>query len=607
MKMLNLKKSMFVSFAAVTLLGAVACSESDDKGLTGAFSKIEVKDFSISVAQGDSAILFYAANDWTATLSNSSWISIEESTKVGTKGDSKVILRWKEHTGIKERATELTIAVANENPVRVKITQLPNKPILLIDQEESQLVVDRKGANGRGLFTDTLTVNSNIKWTIKEKPSWIEYNILDNKEPQEGVPTTIRMVLVGSSALFDKAEMAGEIVLGAAASEEMNQSLSVKAVSEMVVLASDSESDNTPISKIVMARSGSAGDRFVAQLVVSANTGWELENVPAWAEASASNNEIEYGKYLITKKVISIVMKDGSLDTDQLTQTVRFHDSKTGLQQEVEIVFPGTGDNYFESRLTLPLDFSFDATAFLPDWTEIPGAVLSFDFDMISVGDYNTIEDAPFQFFFLEANNGFYYKKEVYWANVYMAEVPTTRAPLTTKRLTLAVNDRNMGMEENKTETRQAYMVIAPKNVRFEDLFEPGTEDLKESYAGTYISQRGIAMADPETDIPNVVPFEKAGGEQYFTMSGITNLSLYIRDFSKPEDAWDAWVLFSAEHWVSYKAESDDSGYPAYLTLAAAENTTNKKREYLVRLTEFREATQEEVIVKEFTISQLGE
>lgn len=607
MKMLNLKKSMFVSFAAVTLLGAVACSESDDKGLTGAFSKIEVKDFSISVAQGDSAILFYAANDWTATLSSSSWISIDESTKVGTKGDSKVILRWKEHTGIKERATELTIAVANENPVRVKITQLPNKPILLIDQEESQLVVDRKGANGRGLFTDTLTVNSNIKWTIKEKPSWIEYNILDNKEPQEGVPTTIRMVLVGSSALFNTAEMTGAIVLGAPASEEMNQSLSIKAVSEMTVVASASETDNTPVSRIVMERSGSAGGRFSAQMVVKANTGWALENVPAWADASALNNDKEYGEYLKTQKVVSIIMKDGSLDTDQLTHTVRFRDEKTGLQQDVEIVFPGTGNDFFEARLAFPVDFSFDATAFTPDWTEIPDAVLSFDFDMVSAGDYNTIEEAPFQFFFLEANNGFYYKNEVYWANVYMAEEPTTRAALITKRLMLTVNDRNMGMEENKIETRQAYMVIAPKSVSFEDLFKAGTEDLKEEYAGTFISQKGIALADPETDIPNVVPFEKAGGEQFFTMSGITMPSLYVRDFSKPEDAWDAWVLLSSDHWMSYTIESDESGYPAYLTLSTPENTTNKKREYLVRLTEFREATQEEIIVKEFTVSQLGE
>ncbi|MEG1586568.1 MAG: hypothetical protein RR346_06815 [Bacteroidales bacterium] len=607
MKMLNLKKSMFVSFAAVTLLGAVACSESDDKNLTAIPSKIEIEDFSISVAQGDSTLQFYAADNWTATLSTTSWIEIDPMTKVGGKGDSKVILKWKESTGIKERSTELTISVANENPVRIKITQLPNKPVLILDREESVLKIDKNGAKGRGLFTDTMTINSNIKWTVKEKPSWIEYTFVDGKESQDGVPTTVRVVLSGSSDMFDKEVMADHVVFGAVAADDNNQSVSVKAVSEMVVVASASESDNTPISKIVMKQSGSAGGRFVAQVVVKTNTGWILENIPEWAEASALNNATEYGKYLITQKPVSIVMKDESLDTDKMAQTVIFRDEKTGLRQEVEIIFPGTGNDYFESKLALPLDFSFHASRFNPDWSENPEAILSFDFDMVSAKDYQTIEEAPFNIYFLKSQNGFLYKEEVYWANVDFAENQLARTALNVKRLTLFVSDRNMGMEENKIESRQAYMVVAPKNVSFDDLFIPGTEDLKEEYPGTLIAQSGIALVDPETDIPDVVSFEKEGGEQFFTMTAITQYSFVVRDFSKPADAWDAWTEFPTNDWISYEVENDDQGNAAYLTFKAAPNETNKKREYLVRLTEYRTATEEEFIVKEFTVSQLGE
>lgn len=593
MKMQNFTKTLFFSFATAALLSAVGCS-SDDEVLKEN-SKIEIKNFDVNVAEGDSVLNFFAANNWSATLSTTSWIEIDPMTKVGAKGESKIILKWKASTSIKERIADLTIAVEGETPVVIRITQLPNAPYIAIDKTESLLQVNRKAANGRGLFCDTLTVKSNIKWTVKDYAGWIDYEVLGATEPQEGVVTNIQVVLKGKPAAFDAAEMNGNVVIGKLADAANDNTVAVKAISELAVVEMDSD---LPLTKIVLERSAALGNNFGGRMIVTANTSWSLQNMPSWIVASAVDNSSEYASSLISRKMIAFVVNENDLDTESKSHTILVKDSKTGVSSEVELFFPGTGDNFFESKLAFTPDFKFDPSNYTPDWSPVDGAVLSWDFNMISAQDFTSLDNAPFKFYFVHLQNGMWpVRMEAEWAWVEMAQAQT-RAALNKKPMTLVVNDRNMRYDplNDQYQERSAYMIVAPATVSFDDLFEGDSDDLKEEYmsVATMVIQKGITLPAPDTNMPEYFRF---GGE------GGVSVTYEVSNFDKVSTFVDGESLLP-DFWAGVEFDRDDMGVPMNIRIKTLPNETGKERTCKLVFMNFIEATQTEEHVITVTVTQ---
>lgn len=596
MSQLIFKKIMFVSFATVALLSAGACSESDDNNITELPSKIEVVDFSVATTKGDSTLTFYAANNWSATLSTTSWISIDPSTKLGSKGNAEIKLLWKESTSLKERSADLTIAVENETPVKIRITQFSNQPSLVIDQESSVLKVDTKGNDGHGLFVDTLVVNSNFGWEVKQKPSWLDYSFLD-KESQEGVLTEVTLILTGRHAEFNAPQMSGNLVLGAPNSDTFDQTIPVTAKS--VLFAYHSEADQTEVSKLILAPLGSAGNRFAATMLVHSTGLWKVQDVPEWLTISAADNMIEYQKNLLSTKNITVLIDRENLDTDANEATIKIVNEKTGQSSDIEVVFPGTGNDYYETVISLGKDFSFDATRRTEDYMPVPNAVLERDFEIISAQSYGSVAEAPFQFFFVKSYKGFTYKEEVSWVGADL-KVSQARTPMKRRAFELYVNDRRDDwMDNNKAEERQAYMVTTPRGVAFDDLFVEGTENLKEEYIekAIFIAQKGLPIAKPETNLPETIAFVAEGGEtEWFTASNFNMVSFMINKEIIPDDAW-----------IRVELDSDEMGNVNGVMLKAKPNTTGKDRSYTIEVLNYVEATDSEELVMTITVTQSAE
>lgn len=583
MKMQNFTKTLFFSFATVALLSAVSCSSDDD--VVSENSKIEINNFEVAVAEGDSVLSFYAASNWSATLSTTSWIEIDEMTKVGSKGNSKVILKWKASTSIKERIADLTIAVDGETPVVIRITQLPNAPFVKIDKEESILNIDKKAANGRGQFRDTLTIQSNIKWAVKEQSNWIEYEVLGNIEPQEGVPTSIQMVLKGKPAAFDAAEMEGVLVVGKASETNLDNTVAVKAFSTLSV---ESAVDGTPLTQIVLNRAVEAGNQFIGRMVVKANTSWRILNAPSWVHVSATDNATEYAASLITNKTVAFTVNDEDLDTESLKQQIIVIDEKTGLESEVELYFPGTGNDFFESKLEFTPDFKFDAS----DRT--------WNFNMLSAQDYTSLETAPFKFYFVHMIKGMWpSRNEADWAWVELNDMPA-RAALNTKSMTLMVSDRNMMFDElnDKFEERSAYMIVVPNSVSFDDLFIGDTDDLKEEYLSTasMIIQKGVTLPKPDTNMPEYLSFGVEGGtSDTYEVSNFDKVSTYVDN-----------NVIDPNFWVKVEFDYDESS-PSGIRLKTQPNKTGKERTCKLVFVNYVEANDSEEHVITVTVNQKAE
>ncbi len=591
MKNQNITKKLFYSFATASLLCLAACS-SDDEPTVKETSKIEIKDFAVKVAAGDTTLNFTASGNWRAALSSTSWIQIDPMTKAGSKGDAKIILNWNAHTGITPRSAELSISVENEAPVVILITQLPNEPIVVVNKTESLLNINPKADDGRGAFCDTLTIQSNVKWSVKEQPKWVDYEVIGTTEPQEGVPTTIQLVVKGKPAAFNAPVMKGNFILGKSGEASLDHTVELQTVSELNVFSAENEEQ--PLSKVILRSSPEAGGRFVGRMVVKANTAWSILDMPEWAATISTDNSAEYANKLITRKTVSFELKEDFLDTEGFNQTIRIRDEKTGLQSDVELVFEGTGNDYFESKLAFPPDFIFDASVYTPSFDYVEGAILDMDFDMVSARDYNTLEEAPFEFFFLHTNEIVIFQQQVYWAGVEMAPAQT-RAALNTKKLTLYVNDRQMDFsDENKNVQRSAYMVVAPKGTLFDDLFDPATGELKNEFflSSRLVRQKPVAKELPEADIPSEVNFAKEGGKQTFGVKNFDMIAFKI-------DGNDAGAL---GNWISF--EFDDMSNITEVSVIAQPNTSGKKRSSLIEIMYFDLATSEESVIYSFKVNQ---
>lgn len=574
-----------IRFFLVLFLGFfTACSETE---VIKEPSVIDTKSLTFESNQIDEHIVtFFAGSDWTASLSNTSWIQIDPTTKVGPKGEAKVILSCRANDGTKERTSVLTLKVENEEPYQIKITQVPQGSYLIIDTEQVVFEVDPLLNNKKGAFVAQLNVLSNSKWAIRALPEWVSYVAGDDKESIDGIQTSINLIFRADPSLFDAAQMNGVIEI-----ENLSQP------GELKVIPMQATSDFRTINSLgeesasfLMSRSAAAGNKFMVTMSIESNTFWTIntDNLPEWLSIPVSDNEKEYATSLQTSKTINLFFNDSLIDTDKLETEIIVENIALGIKKPVQIIFPGTGLDYFECTLRIPNEFEFSASRWDSNWNPIPGAVMEMEFSMLSGLDYTGLHNAPFKFFFIKGQNGFTMKEEIHWAGIdYVGKSEqATYALLNKHEFVLYVQD-------NFEERREGYLIVAGKDVTFEDLFIDGTEDLKPEYddVKTHFAQLGAPSGDFDCEIQdNYVAFTKEGDIQLFEI------------FSSPEMVS---ADFGFSEWLSINFVRADGKF--YLEVKAKPNMTGEVRFQEVNIMQFIPSDESEEVIYTFFVEQAGE
>lgn len=577
--------NLFLAMLMALNIFFFGCSK--DETVTKEPSKIDTSDIMLAIESGSKSFSFVAADDWTASLSTSSWIKIDPMTKAGSKGESVVKLEWTVNTSIKERVTDLTIAVRDENPVKIRITQMPEQAMVTVSKSEINMIVNPEAANGKGQFVDTVNVKSNIKWIVKDLPNWIEYSTVDNKEPQEGVPTDIQLVLSANPKYFAQTEMITSLKIGKSGSADVDATLNAKAITEMKAL----DTDKKPLSSLVIRKSVAANNKFVASFHLVANTSWKLKSAPEWVEVSHTNNNTQYAMNLHSDIVVWLTMSNANLDTDPKSGKVVFVDEKTNTELSLDLTFEGIGADFFEYEIDHNPDQLFDATKFDENWNPIPGAVLAKELIMFTSKDYTSLNEAPFKAHFVHSNNGIATQQEALWLGLDFPMDPFNgRSPLVSKKLELFVQDR-MNDYGDKFNPRYAFMIITPASVSFDDMFEYG--QLKSEYrdASVMIGQHAMPRPPFTTDIPEVVRFKAVitdkDAQIFHVLSGPEELGSRVEDSS----------------WLT--VDFDTKGGGVKIIVKPETNTTGKARTQTATITEW--VGEEQITVCEFSVFQAAE
>ena len=576
----NLKYAFILFFTAF-----IACSETE---VIKEPSVVEISPITLeATSQGEQIIKFYAASDWTASLSNTSWIEIDPMTKVGSKGDAEIKLKWNENNGVKERISDLTLVIQDEEPRIVRITQLPKGPYVIAESNQLELVVNPALANGRGAFVSELTILSNVKWEIKSLPEWITYTTENDKLPVEGIQTEIKLLLQANPAKFNASVMTEKLILGNGANTDSDLEVEVKVVSSIITNNTAGQATN----QIVLERSAAAANRYVGEMIVESNTSWTIDtqSLPAWLTIPVADNGKEYSTSLLTNKTVKVFFNEDLIDTDRLETEILVTNSDLNLAQKVTIVFPGTGLDYYESLLYIPSEFEFSASKWDANWQPVPDAVMDMNFSMLSGSDYTGMHDAPFKFFLIEGQNGFPLKQQAYWAGIdYEGKAQgEMKTPLNKHNFVLWVQDNFGGR-------REGYVIITDKDVTFDDLFLNEEGDLKPEFdeTKTYFAQKAAKQNDFECSIQdNYVAFGKASDVQHFDI------------YSTPESVS---TNITEHEWLSIDLIRDDFGN-MQLKVSVKENTTGAARFQEVQVSQFISDDVPDEIIYTFLVEQAAE
>lgn len=578
---------LWMSFLLLTSLSMASCSNDDKENILP--SKVEFTDFTVEQTGGTITLDFVAGSNWTASLSATSWIQLDATTRSGGAGTGKLKLEWSENTGVTERKSTLLLQIGNEPTYRVEVMQYPDQPVIVVSKSLLNLVVSPMAGGGRGLFTDTVTVNSNVRWSVEGLPNWLSVDA--DGEPAEGRQTSVKLVLTADQTKFNNAEMVASFKLVRVTNSSLESVLEAKAIS--LIEAFSTSNTAQEIATVVMAPSEASQGRYTADFMVKSNSEWVLSNLPSWAASNVLDNKEEYAATLLTEKTVRLFMQEGSLDTDRLSQKLTLTNSTTGATKEVELVFPGTGNDYFEVALFFRPDFEFSASRYDGNWMPLPGATLEHPFS-ITTAPYTNPNDAPYAVYFVKMENGWTFAEEATWLGYEPFVGRSARSPLATKEYDLYVNDRRMGFDADPSKNREALMVVVPSSVKFEDLFQAGTEDLKpEIEEKAYrIIQSALGAAKPDF-------FANFGDEDTVLAAGETKL------YEFETNAENLNILSDAD-WVTPGNFVIDqfSGAPIGVEISYAANATGVTRSTMVRFVMFDMQTDEEIVLFELFVEQ---
>ena len=457
------------------------------------------------IAEGQEAeIHFTAGASWTATFTSSNnWLSA--SPTQGKAGEATILITpYGDNRSSNPRSAELMVLVDGEDlPFLVRITQLSAaESDLEITGDIEDGVMNLKADNTGGKFVGNLQITSSSKWNISAENTnnWLSFS--KDKEPQDGKETTVNLTINADYQNFTDTSMSGSFSLYVPGTSPVV--IQVKAVSECHVFEHDSKRENDEERVSYELTDTLQIGTYQTTFYVESNIMWEVKDMPEWIqlanETSQATNRKDDGTLQTHRVGVGLMLKEEYLSAERREGTIQLTDIRGEVLKSIEITFDGIQGNFLQHDFAFPSydplgnDFSFEAKSSYIDaenkndyWKK-----MELPFNIKTSIDYTSINDAPYHLIMCNANNGRVLKQEVHWASLRMGDASKRSETngIFTKEIYLKANDRGDEDDQNgltnPAAVREAFIFIVPKNVTFDDLFNPGDATLKEEYAESF-------------------------------------------------------------------------------------------------------------------------
>lgn len=484
-----LKKRLYYGALFILTITIAACSNDDDeKSNVQGETIFNVEDivFASAIEGQEKTFSFEAGNEWTASFSEGGNVYFSASQTKGAKGKAEITVRpLRVNTEAQVRETVLRVSVVGEEkPYVVKVSQFGKGANLIADKETMNLKADVAGE----YFVDTLIVNSDQSWELKNSTGSLFFSFID--EQQVGQVMTKKLEVKALFTAFDAMVLNGGFDLVAG---DVSLHIAVHATAECK--AYQTEEMETEIAGLELMLDPANPGVYMAPMYVSSNIQWKLE-LPSWLSTPQPTNMSASGSLTVNPVYVEVRIAEGMIPADPVDASISLVDVRSKALVTIPVHFAGIGADYINHHFEFPRydkygrDFSFDP---------IPGTsrVLELPF-MIETGrDYTGIANAPFKLLLCKAVNGALVREEAHWATLRMGDPAKneTQNGVYTKELYLVANQRGDEDDTNNIssmgEEREAYIFFVPVSVGFDDLFEdPASSTLKSQYIGSYIVQK---------------------------------------------------------------------------------------------------------------------
>lgn len=557
-----------VCLVAVIALTVVACSDDDnDPTVPSPFTT----DLTFGAGEVDTTIVFNAYSGWKASVTKSDVVEIV-SAKTGNAGEIKMEIHISKNATFVPRGAEIHINDGRSSVNMYRIVQNPASRAINFSKALNFVQTDT-------LFTDTVTVVSNVAWEVGEKPEWVKSwkKVNPDLMPEDGVNTEIAVVFIADNSKFTTTKMTDEINF-----QDVNQNKYPLPV-EFAGFTPSITFDTT----VLVLEQNEGSEVFNGRLVVTSNVNWTVDKTEAPFIGEISEITDPIGNALQSENVIWISVDPEKLTTDEQTGVLHFKDEATNLDVPMNVKFVGTGNDYINFEREKIFDKAFDAKGMDDNTGEpIPGALTSVDFNVFAA--------EPVDFIIIKYDNGFPWHQEVWWAGVDEVS-PINRSAIKSGTYTLWVQDRYQGFEADKE--RMAMLFVVPKGITIDDLFDGDSDDLKPEWEGkgTHFKQKGLVidyyMTLGDISDGSTVVVAKEGGEKPLNME-------------TDSETWSVYYdgLYAAESnvdWVSVEGNSENGW-----NLVVKPNNTGKSRRTEVSFRAWRGDGVEEQVLITFWVSQ---
>lgn len=592
MKKQNLKFLRWTGWMPVYLIvmaGFTWTACTDDENEKDKIYEPFTTDLSFSAIEKDTTLVFHVYGDWKAVVTKSDVAEIK-SEKIGIAGEIKMEIHLFENKTFAPREAEILINDGRTNVFKIK--QLAAKRAVNYSKALNFIQADT-------VFTDTVTVTSNVAWEIGTQPEWIKsWKKIDPEQmPEEGVNTEITLVFIADNNLFTTAGMKGEVSFKDKAGNDYP--LPAEFAGFTPSIGFDTE-------ELILARS-ETGDGFRGKVMVTSNVAWSVDQTGAGFVGKVSYDESMPGNALESNVLVWVDIDPEQLDSDPLTGELVFGDEKTGITKNLKLKFIGTGADYIDFERDSIFEKRLDASPFNNQWEDIPNAKMSIDFKVF-LPEGKSCNPIIIGY---DGMNPYKMDRWSPWAGAEekTTDGPETRAPIVGKTYELWVKDRRQEFGSPQDKERSALLFVVPETVTVDDILEEtdtGEVDefgdpiyaysFKEGYGvenGCLFYQKGLVI------------------EYYLIIEGIeegSTLSVPAAGESREllmETDCETWTMYlDGEYmnpdvdWVSL--DEDSNG----MKLVVKKNDTGKSRKTQVSFRAYRGDDVEEQVLLSFWISQ---
>lgn len=492
----------YLMFACVIIFSFIACSDDDEQGSNATIEVLSPADKQIlfnSKEDEPVTITFSASNDWTAIPSHR-WIDLSKRT--GSAGENTIIVSVEDNDAFKKRIGTITIKdKVSGKSTDITVTQGEKDGVLIFSEENATLAID----NENQTITAEVSVKSNYDYTLNIDASWLTYEKIGRND--DG---SIKYVFHADPEKLYQA--GGYTEQNAAVSFEYQSEVTrapqakqyiVKfpGITPKIEFYIDNDGEDEIASVATLTDEFGEGI-YKSMVKVKANVGWKFqEGALEYADLEIVGDDNKSKIYFETIQSISITLKDGKLDTENLNGSLIVVDANDSQKTySLPVVVPGVGNDYvYIDRGAFPIDQAYGCFMFESgeEWVKAfqPFTVKASNMDNVKF--FLTRISTPW-----ETPSSTYYDAEWEeeastnvsdpwsgWGGVYAHE-DLSRAAVQTTIWDLGITGRSDYETGSKPGEDRYFALIAVctdnEEFAYEDLFD-AEGLLKEEYQSSYI------------------------------------------------------------------------------------------------------------------------